>query len=216
MTLKYEIASRLGLNKRLNNRCDMAHLKILDCGLQQEVLPNYKRELLGHLWDLDSLRVTLAPGWGDSYLFYYKEQCAATNPNSQEALGISTHQNVIDIARCLREPTATRQSVKNGLPDVSPDPICNNLDSRMLKSVNFVVRLWLMLDVGDYLGGFMAGQTKLQWGQESIRSLIKSEFSVSPTLESKIKLERHSMRILSKRLLASKYTGQITWPTTCG
>lgn len=170
----------------------MAHPRIVDRGLQHAVLPDHKRELLGHLWDLDSLpeRLTQVPGWGDSYLFYYKNQCEAINPNPQEVLGISTHQNVVDIARCLRDPTATRQSVKNDLPQVSSDLICSNPDSRMLKSVNFVVRLWLMLDVGDYLGGFMPGQTQLQWGDETIRSLIESEFSLNPTLDSKIKLEK--------------------------
>lgn len=169
----------------------MAHTNILSCGLQQALLPNHKHEILGHLWDLDSLSggLTDVSGWGNGYFHYYKEQCTAITPNFQ-VLGISTHQDVVDIALCLRNPEATRQSVKNSLTQLSQDSISSDPDNRMRRSMNFAVRLWLMLDVGDYLSGFIPGQTQLHWGDESLRSLIESEFNVNFVLESKIKLEK--------------------------
>jgi hypothetical protein len=56
--------------------------------------------------------------------------------------------------------------------------------------MNFAVRMWLMLYVGDYLSGFTPEQTQLHWEGESIRSLIESEFNVNFVLESKVKLEK--------------------------
>jgi len=170
----------------------MAHTNILSCSLQQALLPNHKREILGHLWDLNSLPrdLTDASSWGDGYFLYYKEQCTATTPNFQEMQGISTHQDVVDIAHCLRNPDATRRSVKGSVTQVSSDSEAGDPESRMLRSINFAVRLWLMLDVGDYLSGFTLGQTQLHWGNQTIRSLIESEFNKKSVLESKTKLEK--------------------------
>src|SRR5579871_838220 len=117
----------------------MAHPNTLSCDLQRALPPNHIREILGHLWDLDSLprHLTEVPGWGDSYLYYYKEQCKATIPNFQERLGISTHKNVVDVAHCLRDPKATRQSVKNSLTQVLRDSISSDIENRMLRCMNF-------------------------------------------------------------------------------
>ena len=105
-------------------------------------------------------------------------------------LGISTHQHVVDLVRVLKNPEATRGSIKAGLTDSMLDPTSSNCGDRIMKSINFVVRLWLMIDVGDYLSAFTPEQTQLQWGHESIRSLIESEINVNQVLDSKVKLEK--------------------------
>jgi hypothetical protein len=170
----------------------MATSDFLNSSLQQFLPTNLKQEVLGRLWELEKLPegLTEASGWGDGYFVYYKEQCVATASGKQELPGISTHENVFATVHFLRDPGATRQSIKDKLIRKYPDLASSDYDDWIFKSVNFAVRLWLMLDVGDYMSGVLPGQTRLCWGEESIRNLINSEFNINPVLDSNIKLEK--------------------------
>lgn len=169
----------------------MAAPDILSCGLRVPLSSQHKRAILGYLWDFKKLPKNLNDdtGCGESYFLYYKDQCTATSQDNHAILGISKHKHVVDIVGLLQEPRANRQSIKESMREKIPNQKSVDYDNSMLKSVNFVVRLWLMLDVGDYLRGFIPG-TQLHWGDESIRNLIDSEFNATHERKSKVKLEK--------------------------
>jgi hypothetical protein len=154
----------------------MASSGLIGSTLQQPLSPNDKNEIFRHLWGFDN------PHWhlggthscGDSYFRYYKEQCTAISQDPHEILGISTHQHVFHLVRLLQKPEASKQFIKDNLTRMLPNQTSTDYHNRILKSINFVVRLWLMLDVGDYISGSFLGQTRLCWENESIRTLIDS------------------------------------------
>jgi hypothetical protein len=130
---------------------------------------------------------------GDSYLRYYSEQCI----NALHSKGlddiVSTHADIVDIIERLRDPDSTRERLKDHLRDKFPDPPPDNSETLICETIDLAVRLWLMVDVGELLHGFVPGQKSLRWEQGVLKDLLVNHFSspvAMPMRVVRVKLDR--------------------------
>jgi hypothetical protein len=78
---------------------------------------------------------------------------------------MKTHNDIIDLVRLLKQPEATRESVKNMLRKRLPDEESEEADEILEDSINLVVRLLLMVSTGGFLSSrcslIASGETKI-------------------------------------------------------
>jgi hypothetical protein len=181
-------------------------MELLSGLLSLPLISGQKQELAAQLWNSTNL-----PGHPSeifssesSYFDYYQAQCIASTKDPNNNCGVSTHLDVVNIVHLLRERNATRLSVKDSLMTTLSRSGSTHFEEALQKAINLVIRLWLMIDVGDYMNGIIPGQTRLCWADDSLQNLVKSEFINEPILQSKLKLEKTFMAFNLERVAGIK------------
>ena len=171
----------------------MTVLRVLDTLPLGTSAPENSRAVIAEgLWNLvrppyayrkdDSYEDVLHGGlyFGDSG--YYAEQCSLFDYSSSTS--IKTHGQILDVANILRKPLPREDLLRTVSALLGPAD-----DIRHSMSVNLVVRLMLMMKVGN-LTHEAVGRS-LDWKTGTLQSFVHHQFPAAPRRShERLKLER--------------------------
>ena len=89
----------------------------------------------------------------------------------------------------LQAPEASREGIKSSLRlSLTSSPTVNS-DEILSNTIDLAVRLWLMINIGDFQKILMPGRP-ISWSQGSLQNLITSIFCEKNVLKERVKLEK--------------------------
>lgn len=105
---------------------------------------------------------------------------------------LETHADVVDTIKELEKPNSSRQDLKNQLRKRLPSSKQAISEELICEVIDLAVRLWLMIDMGELLRGFVPGQNPLVWEQGFLKDLLHERFNSHkvPQRVVRVKLER--------------------------
>ncbi|KAH8767658.1 hypothetical protein BGZ57DRAFT_988294 [Hyaloscypha finlandica] len=125
----------------------------------------------------------------DSYFSYYSEQCNLALYDGERHISAKSHQDIIEIAEQIRSHV-DRKDITLWLSSRLPFPRLENEEERINGSIDLVVRLLCMINVGELQYGF-SGQERLMWSENSLEHWIKNYFHAPRLLDNEhVKLEK--------------------------
>jgi hypothetical protein len=182
-------------------------VEMLDRDIRQtyeNLSANTKCAILNALWDGSySLKdFNNHPSLRESYFRYYTQECDNAFACCSDALHllIVTHQDIVDIIFQLRNPSTTRQSLKQSLSSrltsLIPSLHLSDaiVDSLCSEAIDLCVRLWLMIDVGTAApNSFTFGQKRLLWQSDvhdRISAVVAAQFTAQIAIRERVRLGR--------------------------
>jgi len=116
----------------------------------------------------------------DAYFEYYESQCLHALHERGRHLTVRTHEHIMQVAREL-ERDQPKEAIKDNLTKLfeSRDP--TNKDEVLNNSVELVVRLYLMVNIGTSKSSVTSGQ-KLSWTSGTIKESLDAHFNEPPVL----------------------------------
>jgi hypothetical protein len=150
-----------------------------------------KCDIINSLWGLSIWPLDISSGKVnyDSYFSYYSEQCNLALYDGERHISAKSHQDIIEIAEQIRSHV-DRKDIMLWLSSRLPFPRLENEEERINGSIDLVVRLLCMINVGELQYGF-SGQERLMWSENSLEHWIKNYFHAPRLLDNEhVKLEK--------------------------
>jgi hypothetical protein len=121
----------------------------------------------------------------ESYFRYCQTQCGLV-VNECTA---QSYEDIVEIVQVLQAPEASREGIKSSLRlSLTSSPTVNS-DEILSNTIDLAVRLWLMINIGDFQKILMPGRP-ISWSQGSLQNLITSIFCEKNVLKERVKLEK--------------------------
>jgi hypothetical protein len=148
--------------------------------LQAPIDTKTRQQIVLRLWDLDvpnqpsQLSKPRSENL-DVFFFYYTQQCVTALHDFGRYVTLRTHQDVVDIAKILKKDI-TRDEVNTQLLNSQrPTPARNQDEEQLNSSIDLVVRLLLMIEIGRIPNSF-SGYRDLLWETGCLREFVSSRF----------------------------------------
>ena len=139
--------------------------------------PTVRRDIALGLWNFDITEVPI-PYTSlslDAYFRYYTQQADLFVHDTGNHVDIRTHQHVVDICEILKDDLDRDQSQEKTWQrslTMRTNKEANATDA----SLDLVIRLALMIEVGNIPNGF-SGSTPLLWKQGKLSQLLSEHFN---------------------------------------
>lgn len=168
----------------------MTSSAMLDISLYDLAIPTgAKCSIINSLWDQaysPQAFAQIGPRT-DSYFQYYQTQCELVRHGNE--CFAQVHRDIIEIVELLKGQAATREIIKASLRQKLPIPGPDDIEEVLSNSIDLAVRLWLMVNVGDFRRILMPGRP-LHWTEGCLRDFIMSKFSPQKVFKEHVKLEK--------------------------
>lgn len=125
----------------------------------------------------------------DSYFRYYEEQCRARLHGGVNNTLTRTHADIARIVQLLKDGNHTRESIKDTMRQNLLQQH-DNSELNLENAIDFALRLWMMVHVGNFVRGLIPGQTAISWESGTLHGLINAQFSPQCALQEPVKFEK--------------------------
>lgn len=142
--------------------------------LEDPIPTTTQQRIVKSLWDTTDYE-SLRP-----YFQYYTEQCRIAFHVHRRKLPVDTHQHVLDIVSAFQDGSC-RQTILQNLVTTYGSGTATELEDTVGSSIDLVVRLALMLDIGELRNAF-SGRRRLIWTEGSLQDFVRDTFSDKVTL----------------------------------
>jgi hypothetical protein len=148
-----------------------------------------RRPIINYLWDQSYKAKDFAQidCHTESYFRYYQQQCELARHGNE--CSSRTHRDIINIVQLFREKMATREDIKLILKGRVHEPERDDIEEEISNLIDLAVRLWLMVNVGDFRRILMPGRS-FQWTEGCLRDFMMLKFSQQKVLTEHVKLEK--------------------------
>jgi hypothetical protein len=139
--------------------------------VKSPVLPELQKHLAQQLWPSPK------PHFIKPYFSYYTEQCRTAWLICSGHIATKKHQDVLDIADDIKKGQPRPEVKRRLLQRLGATGEDDSLDV----SIDLVVRLILMLDVGEFRNAY-SGRKRLVWEDGPISGFVQDLFNPQPSL----------------------------------
>jgi hypothetical protein len=130
--------------------------------------------------------------WG-GYFEYYTSECETAMSVGRLHWVVKTHQDIVRIVELLRDPSNSRESIKNKEKDriVTTQPQVQVSDEVIYNAIDLAARLGFMTLIGSSEQVFRGGERCVTWDDGQLDTVLATEFSRTGVLEKEhVKLEK--------------------------
>ncbi len=141
----------------------------------------FRREIALKLWDFD-IDKTPSPYdslYLDAYFRYHNEQADLFMHDTGQHVFVRTHQHIVGISQILKKDLDHSQMLEKLLLE-STQINDQNQDKVLKTSLNLVVRLLLMVEVGSIPNGF-SGNSPCVWSHGNLSQFLMARFAPRST-----------------------------------
>ncbi|KIW72121.1 hypothetical protein PV04_00341 [Phialophora macrospora] len=146
--------------------------------LRSPLREDVRLALVNRIWGASSDRKLCA------YIQYYEDQCRHADTAAER------HSEVVDAIEMLKGNTETRESLRRKLSSVDNQGSPGEIQVQVEALLALVVRLWLMVNVGNVGPAWNPGQTQVHWTEGTIHTFINETFTPDHELDTQVKLEK--------------------------
>lgn len=140
--------------------------------------PQFRREICLALWDFDINQTPLpyAPTTLEAFFRYYIQQADLFMHDAGQHVLTRTHEHVLEICRILKDNLDYKDVQDRVQKDVFKNKSYAQNPKAFDSSVDLVVRLMLMVEMGSIPNGF-SGNFTLAWEQGKLSQGLSKQFS---------------------------------------